>query len=903
MISPAIHILDYQTEKILGTLENKEHTALFWNDLHKDSLKNNKETFDFTMQATVKEAEFVSKRNLVIIPDEDGYFREFIILETYQHERKKEVRCNASFSEIAKQKILDPVVLEGQTINTAADYVLTGTEWQLGITEMAGTRKVEFEEYTDALTGLNTLASIFELELRFRVEIKANRIIGRYVDFIQRTGQDNKKEIVLGKDLIGVKRRENSDIVTALIGIGPEKEDGTRIIVRVYDNDALQRWGKKGRHLWGIYTPETSDLNMTTERLTTLTREELDKRINTSVQYEADAASIEHIFGFEHEKARKGDRVRIKDTSYVPPLYLEARVIDVERAVSNRSRKKFILGDFIEYSEEDIMAAFKNMKALIALKEQLTKSPTSPADPYPNQLWIDTSDPTQDVWKRWDDLNQVWKEGPGGPQGPNIVDSTTQIEADVIKSNHIGVAILSAISADLGSITAGNMEGVSITLGGLNNENGVAIVQNANGEAVFNLDASDIGSSYMYIGKIDSPSVLSVQQESATIYVNGATGDDLNDGLTSSTPFKTIQAALDSIPKYLNSSVTVDVATATYNEDVWVIGFTGVGNLNINLNKCGINGRLTVQNCSNIVTVSGQDFNNHSKIGTVNTNHPISVVTSQYVILNNLWGKANNRADYAIYVAASNVYTYHCVHERANVAGMYTTVGGNLYAYAGRGSGNVYAAKAEAGSRIHMEYRRPGYTTASTTTASGGTVTESAGITTVLSPGDTGGGSPEPVTVVQGKLLETSASCLSYGDMYGWRSGNTLYQGSYGYGNHKGLMFFNASSMQTTLTGKTIKSVRLYMTRSGGGGSSSSSKLYFYLHNYLSQPAGNPALGTYLGALGSYAWREAKWITLPVSVGEAIRDGTAKGLAIYSSSGKPYVIMNPAVQLEISYEG
>ncbi len=47
--------------------------------------------------------------------------------------------------------------------------------------------------------------------------------------------------------------------------------------------------------------------------------------------------------------------------------------------------------------------------------------------------------------------------GEQGPQGPNIVDSTTEIEANVIKANHIGVSNLSAITADLGEVTAGRL--------------------------------------------------------------------------------------------------------------------------------------------------------------------------------------------------------------------------------------------------------------------------------------------------------------------------------------------------------------------------------------------------------------------------------------------------------------
>ncbi|MGN7938496.1 phage tail spike protein [Metabacillus sp. 22489] len=365
-----IHILDYKTERIVGTLENKEETSLFWEDSHKQSLKDNLETFNFTMQADVKESEFVSKRNRIIIPDEDGFFREFIIFEAKQYsDLTKEVYTNGSYTDLKKQKIIEPTTLDNQTISNAGQFVLSDTSYQLGIIEISGTRKIVFENYKDALSALQIIASAFDCELRFRVEVKGNRIIGRYVDFLQQVGGKNGKEIELGKDLIGITRKENTDeIVTALIVLGPEKEDGTRTIVTVKDEDALQRWADKdNRHLWDVYEPEV-DQDVTEERLTELGRNELNKRINSLIEYTADTASIEHIFGYEHEKVRLGDTTRIKDTSFEPALYVEARVIEVDRSISDPSAKSYVLGDFIEYSEEDIMARFKKLQAILQQK-------------------------------------------------------------------------------------------------------------------------------------------------------------------------------------------------------------------------------------------------------------------------------------------------------------------------------------------------------------------------------------------------------------------------------------------------------------------------------------------------------------------------------------------------------
>jgi phage minor structural protein len=363
-----IHVLDYQTDRILDWLDNSEK-KMFWGDNHSINLKDNKEKFHFIMPSTISAAESFTKRNRIIIPDEDGFLREFIIDEVYQDRLDKEVYTVASYTELNKLKIIDPIKLEGQTVNTSLDYVLDLTGWERGITEYVGSRTIEFETHTKGLDALRKLAGIFGLELRFRIEKKNGKVLGRFVDLIKRVGAETKKEIELGKDLIDIKRREiSSNIITGLIVLGPEKEEGTRNIVRVEDEDALQRWGNDGRHLWDLYEPSTNDSDILAERLTELGEAELKKRINTTVEYEANAASIEHIFGFEHEKVRLGDTNRIKDTNWMPPLYLDARVISVERSISDKSQKKFILGDFIEYKEEDVMKAFRLLKSLVAKK-------------------------------------------------------------------------------------------------------------------------------------------------------------------------------------------------------------------------------------------------------------------------------------------------------------------------------------------------------------------------------------------------------------------------------------------------------------------------------------------------------------------------------------------------------
>lgn len=66
-----------------------------------------------------------------------------------------------------------------------------------------------------------------------------------------------------------------------------------------------------------------------------------------------------------------------------------------------------------------------------------------------------------------------------------------------------------------------------------------------------------------------------------TFYVNSSTGSDTNDGKSASTPLKTIQKAVNSVPQIVNHAVTIIVAPGTYNEDVMFSGFVGKGTISL----------------------------------------------------------------------------------------------------------------------------------------------------------------------------------------------------------------------------------------------------------------------------------------------------------------------------------
>src|SRR5690625_601284 len=107
---------------------------------------------------------------------------------------------------------------------------------------------------------------------------------------------------------------------------------------------------------------------MTTAEARQYTRTALNKRINAQVTYEATIIDLENVPGMENKKIRFGDTIRIKDLKFSPPLYLEARIYNQKRDVFTKANKRVELGDFIEFTEDEVMAIFNQLRARIREK-------------------------------------------------------------------------------------------------------------------------------------------------------------------------------------------------------------------------------------------------------------------------------------------------------------------------------------------------------------------------------------------------------------------------------------------------------------------------------------------------------------------------------------------------------
>ncbi|OFD80176.1 phage tail spike protein [Bacillus mycoides] len=368
--SGTLHVVDFKTNQTIAAIQPKD----YWDDKRHWEIKNNVDTLEFKVFDKTRNSITLMQQNLVLKEVRDGRIVPYVITEVEKDSEDRSVTAYASgeWVQLAKSGYIPPQKLEGKTINEFMDIALIGTKWRRGRTEYSSFRSLTIDEFIDPLSLLKKIESLFEMEIQYRAEIVGSKIVARYVDMVAKRGRDTGKEVTLGKDLIGIKRIENSqNICTALLGF--VKKEGSDFITiadinkgvpYLVDDDAFQRWNEDGVHKFGFYSPETESQDMDPNRLLTLMKTEMKKRINTSVSYEVSAHSIGRIFGMSHELIYEGDTLRIKDTGFTPQLFLVARAISGDESFTDPSKDKYTFGDYVEIidTREELQKLYNKLR-------------------------------------------------------------------------------------------------------------------------------------------------------------------------------------------------------------------------------------------------------------------------------------------------------------------------------------------------------------------------------------------------------------------------------------------------------------------------------------------------------------------------------------------------------------
>ena len=392
-----------------------------------------------------------------------------------------------------------------------------------------------------------------------------------------------------------------------------------------------------------------------------------------------------------------------------------------------------------------------------------------------------------------------------------------------------------------------------------------------------------------------------------TYYVNTATGVDDEEHGTQAKPFKTLQYAINRLPKMLIPNVTIYI-TGTIYQNIEIIGFQGAGWLELIFEPtCKIYGYITAKGCTCRLYLDGgrsSAWNATAAIIDISTtDNEIGAVFISECIWCRIQGfniKSNKKSD-CVYGWGSKIYSKWLDVSNSYI-GLLASNGTSMYVEDCCGSNNNYGMEANnggdirAGANNNANYYVPKGTIHDARYDYGG---RSWNTSNVLSWDSIWQPPPTPSTKIY-ESYYSATSTKSWRDNWGWRSDNNyIYQGQYGSnGNHRGFMYFDSAQIRSDLSGATIHAVELRLTRRGAGGSSAASSINLYGHAYDSS-GGGYALGTDFGWPGAFAWGESKWISLPTDVGYQLKSGAAHGLAII---GGAYMIFEAYAELWIKYE-
>ncbi len=380
---PELLIFD-PADNLLAVLSNEAEDACFFKSAPFKEVRNQGSFFEFVAQGDHEDSQHLVAENQVAFLDKDGYFRLFVIKEPDQTNGLDgpQIRC---VCEPAMNELNDEWIEDIRPYNTtladAQSRALAGTRWKPGISADLGINSINYF-YISVNEAIQENINTWGGELRDRIEIEDNKIIGRYIDILPRRGQDSGKIWEIDKDIISLSHKVQSYPKTALYGRGASLETDNGGFTRkitfadvewkvangdpvdkpkgqewVGDPEALATFGRLNedgtkRHRKGLYeNGQQEDPAVLLQE----TWEALQQQKHQFHNYEMDVFLLEQISGYEHEKVRLGDTTFAIDRSFANPIEVEQRVISFEYDVADPDNTGTVeLGQYIDlYSDDD----------------------------------------------------------------------------------------------------------------------------------------------------------------------------------------------------------------------------------------------------------------------------------------------------------------------------------------------------------------------------------------------------------------------------------------------------------------------------------------------------------------------------------------------------------------------
>ena len=446
----------------------------------------------------------------------------------------------------------------------------------------------------------------------------------------------------------------------------------------------------------------------------------------------------------------------------------------------------------------------------------------------------------------------------------------------------------------------------------------------------------EAGADVLSVNYIDNPCYPATLAGSVDLYVNTDTGNDdytIDDILQSydeaeeknnnslKKKFKTIQGAIDAIPKFLNNKTVYVTMETNSTEDVYIRGVVG-GAIRIYMNGKTLFGTLKSYACSATITTYGGTKDNtegatgiiHPSVGMSFGSRAVSVgfEASQYCAIYKVKVFAPDTkpsdvssGDKVCVASQSGTGSVYCKNiEIVNaVIGFRSNNHGSMHVNSSSGVASKYGFQSATGGIISIANNNQcGGKTSATNKNGGGQIWyDTSKVTFATGNQTTESGSAPTVSATKTMTIKSS-----YGDTYrssvydNWKKDGTVRQGDYGYGDCTGCWFFGTAFSE--LKGKTITKVQITIKRQTGG-SSVPVEHKLWMHGHTVRPSGAPKLTSGWSQTFRLATGNSTTVAITNStVLNAISAGTCKGFALRNTyDSAHYSVCSGSVTVKITY--
>ena len=348
------YVLD-NNEKVIGIIQrniDNKCKNIYFDDLLQEDLISGAEVLTFSAILEKKLMKEVTPSNYIAFKKDNSYkLMQIVEVEDEKTENGiiKNVYCESAGLELINE-IYTGGNMESVNFKMFLSNILQDTFWNIGNIDSSLIKNISLKiEQKSIYNLIQEHSKTFGAEIAFRVEIKNNRVVGRYIDAYVKKGKDIGKRLEIKKDIKSITRKINMiDYATKLIGKGKDgltfkdiedislnKPRGQDFLI---NEMAYSQLNYKGKHITKVFEYDTTD----PRELLLQTKKALDEYSKLKIEYQIDSNIIDYT------DIEIGDTLYISDLTFEPSLIVSSRVVKLETSNTNPNTNKLTLSNFKE---------------------------------------------------------------------------------------------------------------------------------------------------------------------------------------------------------------------------------------------------------------------------------------------------------------------------------------------------------------------------------------------------------------------------------------------------------------------------------------------------------------------------------------------------------------------------